>query len=35
MSIFPQSYRISQSPEKLYDGMIFVADAHPIEIREE
>lgn len=24
MSIFPQSYRISQSPEKLYDGMIFV-----------
>lgn len=35
MSIFPQSYRISQSPEKWYDGMIFVADAHPIEIREE
>ena len=35
MSIFPQSYRISQSPEKLYDGMIFVTDAHPIEIREE
>lgn len=35
MSIFPQSYRISQSPEKLYDGMIYVADAHPIEIREE
>lgn len=24
MSIFPQSYRISQSSEKLYDGMIFV-----------
>ena len=24
MSIFPQSYRVSQSPEKLYDGMIFV-----------
>lgn len=35
MSIFPQSYRIVQSPEKLYDGMIFVTDAHPIEIREE
>lgn len=35
MSIFPQSYRISQSPEKLYDGMIFVTNAHPIEIREE
>ena len=35
MSIFPQSYRVSQSPEKLYDGMIFVTDAHPIEIREE
>ena len=24
MSIFPQSYRIAQSSEKLYDGMIFV-----------
>ena len=35
MSIFPQSYRVSQSPEKLYDGMIFVTDAHPIEILEE
>ncbi len=35
MSIFPQSYRISKTPEKLYDGMIFVTDAHPIEIREE
>ena len=35
MSIFPQSYRVSQSPEKLYDGIIFVTDADPIEIREE
>ena len=35
MSIFPQSYRVSQSPEKLYDGIIFVTDAHPIEILEE
>lgn len=35
MSIFPQSYRISKTPEKLYDGMIFVTDAHPIEIRDE
>ena len=35
MSIFPQSYRISKSPEKLYDGMIFVTNAHPIEIRDE
>ena len=35
MGLFPRSYRTSQSPEKLYDGMIFVADAHPIEIREE
>ena len=35
MGLFPRSYRISQSPEKLYDGMIFVTDAHPIEIREE
>lgn len=32
---FSRSYRTSQSPEKLYDGMIFVTDAHPIEIREE
>lgn len=29
MSIFPQSYRISQSPEKLYDGMILL----PMRIR--
>ena len=35
MGLFPRSYRISQSPEKLYDGMIFVTDAHPIEILEE
>ena len=35
MGLFPRSYRTSQSPEKLYDGMIFVTDAHPIEIREE
>ena len=35
MSIFPQSYRISKTPEKLYDGMIFVTNAHPIEIRDE
>ena len=35
MGLFPRSYRTSQSPEKLYDGMIFVTDARPIEIREE
>ena len=35
LGLFPRSYRTSQSPEKLYDGMIFVTDAHPIEIREE
>ena len=35
MGLFPRSYRTSQSPEKLYDGMIFVTDAHQIEILEE
>lgn len=35
MSLIPRSYRISKMPEALYDGMIFVTNAHPIEIRDE
>lgn len=35
MSFIPRSYRISKTPEALYDGMIFVTNAHPIEIRDE
>lgn len=35
MSLIPRSYRISKTPEALYDGMIFVTNAHPIEIRDE
>ena len=32
MAIFPMAYRDWDSPSRLYDGMIFVTDAHPIEI---
>lgn len=35
MNLIPRSYRISKTPEALYDGMIFVTNAHPIEIRDE
>lgn len=35
MNLIPRSYRISMTPEALYDGMIFVTNAHPIEIRDE
>jgi erythromycin esterase len=31
-SLLPQAYRIWQSPSQLYDGMIFVREAHPTEI---
>ena len=34
LRLIPASYRITYSPGKMYDGMIFVSDAHPIEIRE-
>lgn len=33
MSIFPGSYRVWRSPATIYDAMIFVADAHPTEIK--
>ena len=33
MSIFPASYRVWRSPATIYDAMIFVADAHPTEIK--
>lgn len=31
-SLLPRAYRIWQSPSMLYDGMIFVREAHPTEI---
>ena len=34
LRLIPASYRIRYAPQELYDGMIFVSDAHPIEIRE-
>jgi len=34
MAILPMAYRDWVSPAKLYDGVILVANAHPIEIRE-
>ena len=34
LRLIPAFYRITYSPGKMYDGMIFVSDAHPIEIRE-
>ncbi len=30
----PYSYRIFQPPAELYDGMIFVTNAHPTEIKD-
>lgn len=32
MAIFPMAYRDWVSPDKLYDGVILVSNAHPIEI---
>ena len=34
LRLIPASYRIKYTPGKMYDGMIFVSDAHPIEIQE-
>lgn len=34
MRFFPRSYRIKAIPYQLYDGMILVTQAHPIEISE-
>ena len=33
MAVLPMAYRVWDSPAELYDGMILVANAHPIEIR--
>ena len=33
MHLFPMSYRVWQSPQTVYDAMIFAANAHPTEIR--
>ena len=33
MSLLPMSYRVWRSPQTVYDAMIFVANAHPTEIR--
>jgi len=35
MAVLPQSYRDWDCPAILYDGMIFVTNAHPIVVREE
>ena len=35
MRLLPPSYRIWQPPTELYDGMLFVTDASPTEIRSE
>ena len=32
MGILPMAYRIWRSPATLYDGMIYVTKAHPIQI---
>ena len=32
MNFVPRSYRVSRTPQKAYDAMVFVADAAPIEI---
>ena len=34
MAVFPMAYRDWVSPARLYDGVIFVTNAHPIEISE-
>lgn len=31
MRVFPYTYRIWGSPASMYDGMIFVTEAHPIQ----
>ena len=33
MSLLPMSYRVWRSPQTVYDAMIFVANAHPTQIR--
>lgn len=33
MRVFPYTYRIWGSPASMYDGMIFVTEAHPIQFR--
>lgn len=33
MRVLPASYRVWRSPATIYDAMIFVADAHPTEIK--
>lgn len=33
MNFFPMSYRVWRSPATIYDAMIFVANAHPTEIK--
>lgn len=33
MTVLPMTYRTFDSPAKLYDGMIFVAKAHPIAVK--
>lgn len=35
MAILPMAYRIWQSPETLYDGMIYISKAHPTKIMPE
>ena len=35
MAVLPQSYRDWVSPKSLYDGVIFVTDAHPIAVLKE
>ena len=30
--ILPYAYRVWQVPSELYDGMIFVTEAHPISV---
>ena len=32
MAVMPMAYRVWDSPKELYDGMILVSNAHPIEI---
>ncbi len=33
LALLPMAYRIWASPTELYDGMILVSNAHPIEIQ--
>ena len=33
--ILPRGYRVWASPAELYDAMIYVSDAHPIEVIED